>query len=219
MTAGQALKRSAAWLAGTIAITATTAAATPPAPPIVAPAADAGRGSTPCLVCRQPVVEGAGERSVHRGRNIVVHANPCAAQWRADPDRYFATLQPRGVLFDEESVRQHAGPGWLIASGLILAGVLFGAGCAYVAVAKGLRPGVWFGLGFAGNAVALFVLALRPSRRTDFPAGIPRGLRKVPLTLTPLGCACGAPNHPTARHCARCGSALASRGTPESARV
>ena len=62
-------------------------------------------------------------------------------------------------------------------------GLIFAGACAQAAVHKALSPIPWFFLGFFLNAAGYLILLTRaPGDAGQFPAGIPRGLRKVPCT-------------------------------------
>jgi uncharacterized paraquat-inducible protein A len=133
------------------------------------------------------------------------------AEWNENSESLFASLQPRSALFQETS--KPASPlarGWFLLGLYIMLGLLAGAVCGYVAVARGLAPMRWFFAGLAFNVVALLALLARPRADTSkLPAGIPPGLAKVPTTRTPMPCPkCGAENHPAATRCTGCGADL-----------
>ncbi|MEE8538125.1 MAG: hypothetical protein V3S71_08955 [Acidobacteriota bacterium] len=163
-----------------------------------------------CLVCRQPV--GVGDVAViHRGRRVLLHTDACMAAWNAGAETIFASLQPRGALFQEPSARSTPLDGvWFLLGVYILAGLVAGAVCGYVAVARGFSPLPWFFAGLAINVIALGLLLTRGRADTSkLPAGIPPGLAKVPTTRAPVPCiACGAGNHPSASRCTGCGATL-----------
>jgi len=163
-----------------------------------------------CLVCRQPV--GTGDVAViHRGRRVPLHADACMAAWNAGADSIFTSLQPRGALFQEPSNRPSAlASGWFLFGIYIVTGLILGAVCGYVAVARGLSPLLWFFAGLVLNLIALGVLLTRTRADTSrLPAGIPSGLVKVPTTRDPVPClSCSAENHPAANRCAACGATL-----------
>ncbi len=131
--------------------------------------------------------------------------NPFAAlaqQSPADPDR------PSGALFSEQGPSsQPLSPAWLMLGVYVLAGLIFAGACAQAAVHKALSPIPWFFLGFFLNAAGYLILLTRaPGDAGQFPAGIPRGLRKVPCTHYSEECShCGYYNHPSGDACLGCG--------------
>jgi len=179
-----------------------------------------GRGEQ-CLVCGHAIHGLEVVEIRHQGRTFHV-AGPMLGELMEDPDRYFASLQARSALFDEAAVRDRPiAAGWLLFGVYIVAGLLFGALAAYVAVARARRPLPWFFAGLAGNAVALAVLlATGRGDPSAFPAGVPHGFAKVPATRAPLPCpGCGRLNHPAARRCPACGSPLSPTIEAETAFV
>lgn len=171
---------------------------------------------TPCRVCNDPI-GASGVTVVHKGREVHVHVGECLEHWQAEPQRYFAALQPRAALFDEEALTHgQLRLGWLIVGVYVLAGLVCGAGCAYLAVSRGRSPPAWFLAGLVGNAAALLALTTLGGRVPGGPLGVPRGLRKVPTTRAPVRCsACGAGNHPSAGQCSHCHAALEPRVAAE----
>jgi hypothetical protein len=103
----------------------------------------------------------------------------------------------------------------------VVTGLVAGAACAYLAVGRGLAPIPWFFAGLLANVIPLIVILTRHGADLSrFPAGIPRGLSKVPTTLSPRFCPpCGAENHPAARRCLECGAPLEPTVEPETART
>ncbi len=172
-------------------------------------------------VLAEPVGEG-DVCIVHRGRRVSLHADGCVAAWKASPEALFASLQPRGALFEEpEGPSLPLRGGWLLFACYVVLGLVAGAACAYVAVARALRPLPWFFAGLVANVLALGVLLTRPpGDASALPAGVPPGLTKVPTTRRPARCpSCAGENHPSARACAECGAALAPAVDPETARL
>ena len=177
-----------------------------------------------CLLCPSPL--GDSDTSVqHKGRTVYLHAGKCEAHWRDHPedqDKFFARLQARGALFDENALEASAvNWGWLIFGLYVLLGLVFGALCAYLAVAWGHGPIPWFFFGLFLNVLALIgILARAKGDITGLPAGIPAGLRKVPTTRAPSYCdGCGAENHPSAVKCGACGGELRPSAAAETSMV
>ena len=174
-----------------------------------------------CLVCRQAIHHGEIVEMRYRGRRFHVSAD-MVETFESDPERYFNRLRARAALFDEDSVvRQPMSNRWLGLGLYTLLGLVSAAGCGYLAVAKALRPMPWFLAGLFFNVVALGAILMAPKGDlSKLPEGVPKGLRKVPLTLSPLVCSeCGETNHPSAASCGQCGTALTPSAEPETARV
>lgn len=102
-----------------------------------------------------------------------------------------------------------------------MAGLLAGALCAYVAIGRGRAALPWFTAGLLGNVAAVVVILTRsPVTTGPLTEKILPGLRKIPLTHSPIPCPdCSHPNHPAARRCASCGVDLNPTATAEVARV
>jgi hypothetical protein len=168
-----------------------------------------GRGEQ-CLVCGHAIHGLEVVEIRHQGRSFHV-AGPMLGELMNDPDRYFSRVQARAALFDEAAVRAlPIGRGWLAVGTYLVAGLVCGALCAYLAVGRA-RPALpWFFAGLAGNVLALAaVLAGRRGDLSALPAGVPRGLAKVPTTRAAEPCpACGNPHHPSSRRCPACGLGL-----------
>jgi hypothetical protein len=171
------------------------------------PQGDAQASGT-CLVCggktapSDPVLH-------YRGRVVRLHAGACEERWKQDPERWFAKLQPAGALFQEPSGEPGAlHEPWFWLGLYVVAGLFCSAVAAYLAVDRGQPPATWFFAGLVGNVAALVVLlfVLPRSAADRSPAGIPRGLSKVPVTRAPRACtSCGAALHPAASKCPSCG--------------
>lgn len=175
-----------------------------------------------CLVCRKQVFGEDVVEILYKGRTFFV-GKPFMGEFEADPARYFARIQARSALFDENALAttRSMAFGWLWMGAYALAGVLCSAACAYIAVCKGLTPLRWFFAGLFGNVAGLAaVMFAQPGDAAALPAGIPAGLAKVPTTRRPSACpACGAPNHPSAGRCADCGASLTPSVQPETGRI
>ena len=171
---------------------------------------DQGASGHRCLVCRRRITEG-GSVLRHDGRRVHICSSGCLQHWHDDPIAYFAAIQARGALFDERT-RGHRSlwSGWLGFGFYVLSGLICGAASSYLAVSKGHPPVKWFFLGFAFNVLGLCAIVARS--RVDMsalPAGVPAGLRKVPLTRQPVHCEkCGDEHHPSAQICGSCGADL-----------
>ena len=175
-----------------------------------------------CLVCDQRVFGKDVVEVRYQGRIFHVAAGEMFQLFINDPELYFRKLRARSALFDERSVgRSSMNWGWLGFGLYVLLGLVVGAVCGYQAVKKGLSPVPWFFAGLVGNGAVLAVLLNSADQRdARAPAGIPSGLRKVPVTYTPMVCnACGANNHPSARLCSGCGADLEPSVEPETARA
>ncbi len=115
--------------------------------------------------------------------------------------------------------------GWLVFGLYVLAGLLAGAVCSYVALDRGLPAWGWFFAGLAANVVAVAAVMTRgrAAGATGGPAGSglsKPGMTKIPTTPSPVACGhCGERNHPAASACASCGHALEPAFEPETARA
>jgi len=175
-----------------------------------------------CLVCRKRVYDEDVVEIRYKGRTFFV-GKPFMAEFETDPLRYFARIQARSALFDENALAANRPMafGWLWLGGYILAGVLCAALCGYIAVCKGLMPLSWFFAGLFGNVAGLgLVMFVARGDAAALPAGIPAGFAKIPTTYAPTACpSCGAANHPSAARCAGCRAPLTPTVTPETGRV
>lgn len=173
-----------------------------------------------CIAC-QTAITGPIQTVLYEGRRVHLHQGHCVDDWLGNTDTLFARLEARGALYDEHAVRGSGlGPGWLFFGVYVLAGLVFGAACSYLALGRGMNAVQWFALGFVFNIGALIGVMLRGGGDTSaYPSGIPPGLRKIPMTRMPRSCDCGAPNHPSARICSACGSALTTSIQSEVARI
>lgn len=175
-----------------------------------------------CLVCGRRVHGDEVVEIRYQGRTFFVSA-AMLGLFEEDPEQYFRKLEARAGMFDEAGVR--ARPmvtGWFVFGFYVLVGLIFAAGCGYLAVARARRPLPWFFAGLLGNLAALIVLLAMPrgDAATMSPFGIPPGLAKVPTTRAPLPCPqCGGDNHPAAAACSSCAAPLEPAIEPESARV
>ena len=114
--------------------------------------------------------------------------------------------------------------GWLIFGLYVLAGLLAGALCAYLAVGRGLAPVPWFFAGLVLNMLGLAAILTRPrgiGSEGGLPADIvPPGLRKVARTFSAIACpGCGSPQHPAAKKCSACGGPLNATATSDMSRA
>ncbi len=173
-----------------------------------------------CIVCGKSMT-GINDESIGYLGRVIAVCGRCGEKWAADPDRYFRKVQARAALFDEEAMR--GGPistGWLFFGVYMLTGTIVGGFCAYVAVGRGLSPLPWFFGGVVGNVVTLGLLLTRASDTTGLPQGVPRGLRKVPVTFAPRYCPeCGMEHHPSATTCPACGCSMTPSVEAETKRV
>ncbi len=176
-----------------------------------------------CIVCGAPLTAETGVRLTVRGRRVPV-SKALVDTFLSHPEKYFAKMQPKGALFQEE-MSAPAGAalsgislGWFLFGLYILAALVFAGLSGYAAVSKGLRPIQYFFIGFFLSAFGyLYVL----TRSAAVKKGeIPVGLVKVPTTAAPRPCpACGYANHPSAKKCVGCGGKLEPMMVPEVARV
>lgn len=174
-----------------------------------------------CDVCQREIPNHDHD-TIHRGRTVHLCSKECAAAFTADPEAYFAKLQPRGALFQESAQPQDMMPrGGFWFGVYVLMGLVFGAIAAYAAIHRGRPAGPWFFAGLFFNVWALAALLVRPTKSRagpgdQDPEGVPSGLRKVPVTRDPTTCPnCGLDNHPSARKCSHCGAELSPTAQSE----
>jgi len=170
-------------------------------------------------VCRIRIHEGDIVEVRYKGRRFFVAA-AMLDEFEANPEHYFAVLQPRGSLFDEAATQTTPiKTGWLIFGLYVLTGLIFGAACSYAALNRGLPALGWFFAGLLANIPALVaVLARKP-----LPGGLydpAPGLTKIHATHTPTVCPrCGNTNHPSASACSSCDQRLQPTIEPETVRA
>ncbi len=122
-------------------------------------------------------------------------------------EKYFSKLQPKSALFTESmGVAKNLSIGWFIFGIYVLIGLLFAALTSHAAVGKGLKPIPWFFIGLFFNAFGYLAVLMKKSEAVS---AVPAGFAKVPLTSAPAVCpGCGYENHPSAKSCSGCGTAL-----------
>jgi hypothetical protein len=154
-----------------------------------------------------------------RGRRVPLDA-AMVDEFLANEEVYFARLQPRGALFQEEERSRSTGPGgvdlfWFLVGFYVLTAVIFSGLSAYVAVSKGLKPFPHFLIGLGLSALGFLYVLTRPRAAT-----VASGLGKVHATNDPVACEkCAYPNHPSARRCSRCATTLRPSTTSEVERI
>ncbi|MFQ5865849.1 MAG: hypothetical protein ACE5IW_11530 [bacterium] len=139
-------------------------------------------------------------------------------------EKYFAQLQPKGALF-QENLEAPVGVaqggisfGWFLFGLYVLVALIFSGLSGYTAVSKGLKPIPHFSIGFVFSAFGYLYVLTRPAK--VHKGEVPTGLVKVPTTHAPVPCPkCGNTNHPAAKHCADCGSELKPLFRSEAERI
>jgi len=175
-----------------------------------------------CIVSGKPLVEGDVALIV-RGRRVPLCFSKVDTFLKYQ-DKYFATMQPKGALFQEElSAPKGAAlggvtSGWFLLGLYVLVALVFAGMSGYTAVSKGLPPIPNFFIGFFLSALGYLYVLTRPAVAKK--GEIPAGLVKVPATHTPVPCSgCGYQNHPSAKQCVGCGGKLEPMLQSEVARV
>lgn len=175
-----------------------------------------------CIVCGVPLTED-DVALVVKGRRVPLNRT-MVEEFLDNQEKYFARLQPKGALFQEDLSASEGTalggvtPGWFLFGLYILSALVFGGLSGYAAVGKGLKPIPHFFLGFVFSALGYVYVLARHSQTKD--GEVPRGLVKVPLTRSPEPCQkCGHMNHPSARKCAGCGTVLSPEVQSEASRV
>lgn len=139
------------------------------------------------------------------GVSILLLLAPLAAP--AQPPADSPEKRPSPGLFGEEtSGEQPLSWGWFAFGLYVLAGLIFACASSHLAMHKALPSIPWFFAGLFFNLLAYLALLMRPrGDASQFPAGIPRGLHKLPRTYSSATCpGCGAPIHPAAVRCPAC---------------
>jgi hypothetical protein len=178
------------------------------------------KGFLKCVGCNNPMhPDSASYALLYRGRKIPTHSF-CESAVRNNPSlyqAYFASLQPKGALFQEHDDGQsEVKAGWFIFDLIVLIALLTGGLSGYAAVSKGLKPIPHFFIGL--TIVGYLYVLTRPSAVK--PGEVPEGLVKVPTTSAPVPCEkCGFTNHPSAKTCAACGTKLTPTMQSEVARA
>lgn len=128
-------------------------------------------------------------------------------------ERNFSSRQPKSALFQEDlsappgTAQGGISQGWFLFGLLVLSSLIFGGLSGYRALSMGLPPLTPFFVGFFLNLPGFLYVISRPAGQGHLK--VPKGLVKVPETVTPVPCpACGEVNHPTARLCPGCGKEL-----------
>ena len=175
-----------------------------------------------CTVCGASLSENDVALIV-KGRRVPL-CRTMVQDFLRNQDKYFAKLEPRGALF-QENMESPDGTalggisnGWFLFGLWVLFALVFAGLSGYVAVGRGLTPIRHFFIGLIFSAVGFVYVLTRPKvvREGD----IPEGLTKVPSTASPMICAnCGSANHPSARKCSMCGAELKPRVESEASRV
>lgn len=153
------------------------------------------------------------------GLSLVLLLAPLAALAQQPADS--SAKRPSAGLFSEEaSGEQQLAWGWFAFGLYVLAGLIFACASSHLAMHKALPSIPWFFAGLFFNVLGYLVLLTRPhGDASQFPAGIPRGLHKLPRTYTSATCpGCGAPIHPAAVRCPACDADRAPSHDSEAAR-
>jgi len=174
-----------------------------------------------CAVCGNPVSD-TDVALIVKGRRVPLKRE-MVEEFVRHQDKYFAGLQPKGALFQEEvgpesEGRGSVGMGWFLFGVYVLIGLLFGGLSGYAAIGKGLKPIPNFFVGLLFPLFGYIYVLSRP--RAEGLGEIPSGLVKVPDTSTPMQCkACGNTNHPSARRCSVCHAELKPARDSEASRT
>ena len=170
----------------------------------------AAKSGESCAVCGNPVSD-TDVALIVKGRRVPLKRE-MVEEFVKHQDKYFARLQPKGALFQEEMGPESeghgsVGMGWFLFGVYVLIALLFGGLSGYAAIGKGLKPLPHFFVGLLFPLFGYIFVLSRP--RAEGSGGIPSGLVKVPDTSAPIRCkACGNTNHPSARRCSVCHAEL-----------
>ncbi len=167
--------------------------------------------SLECLVC------GGKHHNVdqvvkYKGMDLPLCSESCvahfqAAQVKGELNAITGKIEPRGVLFQEDSTPKHPAKKitfWL--GYFMLLGLVCGGMSAYIALQKGLPGFNHFLLGFFLNFIGIILVALKRAEVMRFHA---EGLVKIPATHTEVVCPkCGHHLHPAAKRCNACNATM-----------
>lgn len=122
---------------------------------------------------------------------------------------YFARLQPKGALYQEDAVQGADRPirlGWFIFGVWVAVALVAGAVAANISLKKGLPAIRGFFIGLFGSILGLIYVMMQPAKET---VELPSRLAKIPTTAAPNICPeCNGQNHPSAKKCSNCGHEL-----------
>ena len=163
-----------------------------------------------CIICNVPLSEGDVALMV-RGRRVPLK-NAMVDSFMKYQEKYFAELQPKSALFQENmdamgTAQGGISSGWFLFGSYILIALIFSGLSGSAAISKGLPPSPHYFIGFSFSVFGyIYVL----TRATVVKKGeIPEGFVKVPTTHAPVPCKkCGNTNHPSAEKCSSCGAQL-----------
>ncbi|NDQ58475.1 MAG: hypothetical protein GZ088_15520 [Acidipila sp.] len=163
---------------------------------------------TIALLCFMAPGVATSAKSQEPGHRATVDSAPSQPFLRY-PRLIVAQIRPRGAFLGDRENNSQLHPLWFIAGVYVLAGLVFGALCAQLALHRGLNSTGWFAAGFLFNLFGYVAMLLLPGAKIRSPDRIPRGLGKFHATASPVTCTkCGAEHHPTAKKCAGCGLEL-----------
>ena len=163
-----------------------------------------------CIICNVPL-SADDVTLIVRGRRVPLK-NVMVDSFMNNQEKYFAMLQPKSALFQEnmEATGTSQGGvsgGWFLFGSYILSALIFSGLSGYVAVSKGLATTPHYFIGFFFSVFGYLYVLTRPALTSK--GEIPEGLVKVPTTHAPMPCEkCGNPNHPSANKCSGCGVEL-----------
>jgi len=174
-----------------------------------------------CIVCGN-TLSNSDIALIVRGRRVPLKKE-MMQEFLDHEEKYFADMQPRGALFQEDAGSNSGtslggvGWGWFLFGVYILSGLIFSGLSGNAAVRRGLPARPYFFIGFLLPLLGyLFVL----TRRSVLQGDLPHGLTKIPETSQPIACpACGFTNHPTARTCLGCKNPLSPTRVSEASQV
>lgn len=163
-----------------------------------------------CIICNVPLSEGDVALMV-RGRRVPLK-NAMVDSFMNNQEKYFAELQPKSALFQENMAAMGTAQGgisggWFLFGSYILIALIFSGLSGSAAISKGLPPIQHYFIGFFFSVFGYIYVLTRPALTSK--GEIPEGFVKVPTTHAPVLCKkCGNTNHPSAEKCSSCGDQL-----------
>ena len=163
-----------------------------------------------CIICNVPLSEEDVTLMV-RGRRVPLK-NAMVESFMNNQEKYFAELQPKSALFQENmeamgTAQGGISSGWFLFGSYILSALIFSGLSGSAAISKGLPPIPHYFIGFFFSVFGYIYVLTRPALTSK--GEIPEGFIKVPTTHAPVLCKkCGNTNHPSAKKCSSCGAQL-----------
>lgn len=159
-----------------------------------------------CIVCGISLDVQNGIAILYKGRRVPLDKHELK-NFLDNADKYFFKLRPSGALFSENYTFLRILSAEWFGVGIWIFLALFSAAiCSTIALKKGFHFRNWFFYGLIGNMIAVMIILIYPSKKE---VNRPSHITKLRVTMEPVECStCGKLNHPTAKECTNCRTAL-----------